>query len=103
MFKAAALPALLLATSYLPPALAAKCSAVGYLENDSAGFGFGTTYSAMSGIYLYNEKGDKIGSAEPCEACVLACDDLIHIRGKGLDNLFSWGGSCNGGVITYVY
>lgn len=104
MFKAAALPALLLATSYLPPTFAAKCSAVGWLSSDSAGFGFGTSYEFMSGVYLYNEKGDKIGSADTtCDTCHSVCADLIHIEGKGLDNTFAWGSSCDVNKITYVY
>ncbi|BCS19581.1 uncharacterized protein APUU_20013A [Aspergillus puulaauensis] len=88
MFKST-VPALFMA-SCLPATLAATCSAVGYLTSNSV-VGLGPQ-GGMSGVFLYNGDGDKIGELTGDAG---ACTDIADISGDGLDDTFGWAATCN--------
>lgn len=89
-------PALFMA-SCLPATLAATCSAVGYLTSNSV-VGLGPQ-GGMSGVFLYNGDGDKIGELTGDAG---ACTDIADISGDGLDDTFGWAATCNINSFRYA-
>ena len=81
-------------TALIPTIMAGKCSAVGYITTNSAGFGSqGTTYTSGGGIKVYDANNKQVGDYEVCDKCKPVCSDFISIK-SSLPDTFEWGASC---------
>lgn len=92
----------ILALSSIPSTMAASCSAIGYLNTNTAGAGLGgTSVSDSSGIKVYKD-GKQIGGYTPGKTGKPVCSDLITFSVDGLSDTFSWGATCNMMDFKYV-
>lgn len=98
MFKST-LPALFVA-SCLPIAMAATCSAVGWMRDNSVIVTGPLTSS--NGVKLFNADGAQIGEMDCDENCPGACTDFAWVDGDGLQNRFAWAADCNINKFTYA-
>lgn len=97
MFKSI-LPALIVIPC-LPTAMAATCSAVGWMRDNSVIVEGPLT--ASNGVILFNMDGDQVGEMNCDNNCPGACTDFAWVDGDGLKNRFAWAASCN--VNTFLY
>lgn len=98
MFKSI-LPVLFVA-SCLPTAMAATCSAVGWMRDNSVIVTGPLT--ATDGVKLYNADGDQIGEMDCSDDCPGACTEFGWVDGDGLQARFGWAASCDINKSTYA-
>lgn len=100
MFKSIILPAVFIASSCLPTAMAETCVAVGWMRDNSV-VRLGPQ-GGSQGVQLFNAKGDQIGEMDCSIDCPGACTDLAAVESEELGDTFFWAGSCNINDFKYV-